>query len=65
MQIRLITDGKEQGCDLLSVFVWVFPFNEDQVSKCISTNKIKMNRNISKSDDEFDDLEVIRNPDPI
>ena len=32
MQIWLITDGKEQGRDLLSVFVWVFPFKEDQVS---------------------------------
>ena len=38
---RLIIDGKEQGRDLLSVFVWAFPFKEDQVSKCIPTNKIK------------------------
>ena len=29
MQIRLITDGKEQDRDLLSVFVWAFPFKED------------------------------------
>lgn len=48
---RLIIDGKEQGRDLLSVFVWAFPFKEDQVSKCIPTNKIKMNSNISKSDE--------------
>lgn len=26
---RLIIDGKEQGHDLLSVFVWAFPFKED------------------------------------
>ena len=26
---RLIIDGKEQGRDLLSVFVWAFPFKED------------------------------------
>ena len=38
---RLIIDGKEQGRDLLSVFVWAFPIKEDQVSKCIHTNKIK------------------------
>ena len=41
INIRLIIDGKEQGCDSLSVFVWAFPFKEDQVSKCIPTNKIK------------------------
>lgn len=29
INIRLITDGKEQGRDLLSVFVWAFPFKED------------------------------------
>ena len=26
---RLIIDGKEQGRDFLSVFVWAFPFKED------------------------------------
>ena len=26
---RLIIDGKEQGRDLLSVFVWAVPFKED------------------------------------
>ena len=38
---RLIIDGKEQGCDSLLIFIWAFPFKEDQVSKCIPTNKIK------------------------
>ena len=51
INILLIIDGKEQGCDLLLVFVWAFPFKEDQVSKCIPTDKIKMNSNISKSDE--------------
>ena len=41
INIRLIIHGKEQGRDLVSVFVWAFPFKEDQVSKCIPTNKIK------------------------
>lgn len=51
MQIRLITDGKEQGRDLLSVFVWAFPLKEDKAGKCIPTNKIKMISIISKSDE--------------
>ena len=41
INIRLIIDGKDQGCDSLLIFVWAFPFKEDQVSKCIPTNKIK------------------------
>ena len=41
INIRLIIDGKERGRDLLLVFVWAFSFKEDQVSKCIPTNKIK------------------------
>ena len=41
INIRLIIDGKEQGRDSLLIFVWAFPFKEDQFSKCIPTNKIK------------------------
>jgi len=39
INIRLIIDDKEQGCDSLLVFVWAFSFKEDQVSRCIPTNK--------------------------
>ena len=39
INIWLIIDGKEQGRDLLLVFVWAFPFKEYQVSRCIPTNK--------------------------